>query len=286
MAGENLDTSAHTREDFLKALDYFMSNMKAHDKNNFLNIFSKNASIEDPVGSKVFKRGGKNGKDGIDVFYETNITHGNVHLESQLDVFCDMYVIRDIKANISPAPGADFIVHSYSFYRMAEEAGEIKIDGLAAYWEMEEMSNQISALGLKAANVSLKVFGRVLKNQGPSGMIDFMKAGFGIKEKGHKAVNAFVDAVNQKDNNGLISLFDSKDSTIAFPADKTQYRAEEFLEGRNAKIEISDPRSASWFTACRFEYSDDHLEKNGIALFSFNPKSKRITALEFFWSNK
>ena len=275
-----------TRNEILKPLHEFVASIKTHDKKKGLSLFSKNASIEDPAGIEPFRSTEKDGNAGISVFWESNFTPNEVTFVSREDIICGLDVFRDATVTISPEPGVELKVNSYSLYQMIEEDGKIKIDRLRAFWETDPMGKQMMSYGFKSASISMKFMWNIIKNQGFAGLTGFMKGSIGIKEKGKETVASFVEAVNNRMSDKLITLFDDKTSVIEFNGSGIKYDVQGFVDKqmKTSKLTVDDLRSAGWFTASRYNLDDNGKKTHGIAVFQFNPENKKLTAVRFYWN--
>jgi hypothetical protein len=275
-----------TRNDILNPLHELVASIKIRDKEKYLSLFSKNAVIEDPLGIEPFKNTEKGVNSGISVFWETNFTPNEITFVSREDIICGLDVFRDADVTISPEPGVELKVKSYSLYQMIEEDGKVKIDHLKAFWESDLMGKQMMSYGFKSAGIAMKFMWSIIKNQGFAGMMGFMKSSIGIKEKGKETVAAFVEAVNNRMSDKLIPLFNDKTSVIELNGSGIKYDVQGFIEKqmKTSQLAVDDLRSASWFTACRYNLDDNGKKTHGIAVFQFNPENKKLTAVRFYWN--
>ncbi len=269
-----------------KFLDDFVSALNNHDKNKFLALFSKTAAIEDPVGIEPFKCDDEQGNKAVDVFYESNIAQSDVGFNSKEDIICGMDVIRDAVVTISPEPDVKISIDAYSFYQLTKEEGKIKMDYLRAFWEIDQMQDQVLDMGFKGIMTMMNITKINFENQGLSGVMGFMKGMSGIKDDGKESVADFVEAVNSKDTDKLLSLFKTKDSTIKYLGNGKKYNPESYMKGpgKDTKITVSALRSAGWFTACRFKLNEGGSKKHGVAIFQFSPEDEKLTDVRFYWN--
>jgi hypothetical protein len=197
-----------------------------------------------------------------------------------------MDVMRDVDIKLKPDTDITIKLASYSLYNMILGNGEIKTNRLRAFWEIDGFSDQFLSYGLKGVTVSMKIIRQMLKNQGLDGVLGFMRGMSGIRNEGKIAVTTFAEAINSRSNDKIISLFDKNNPVITFALNGKEYHPAKFIQefGKNITLTVSDLRSAGWYTACRFNFTENKYKRHGIAVFQFNPESKKITEIKFYWN--
>ncbi len=281
------NTPPASRGEIVEFLNEFVASVVNHNKETFLSLFSKNSVIEDPAGSLPIRNRGDSSNTHVESFYESNLAPNNVTFVSSNDIICGMDVVRDGVSRIYPEPDYFLEVHTYSFYQLTREDNRIKIDYLRAFWEMDKMAKQIQDMGFTGIKLSMRLSWIMFINHGISGLTGFLRASSsGIFDEGKTAVSAFAEAVNSNDSDRLISLFKDNNSIIKYVGNGKQYSPQSYLNGpgRKTKIAVSDLRSTGWYTACRFNLTESSSGKHGIAIFQFNPESKKIAAVRFYWN--
>jgi len=287
---DNHSIPVPSRAEIMTFLKEFLAAANDHDKEKVLACFSRDAVIEDPVGVEPIRSGGKDGKPQVAAFYETGLARSDITLFTREDIICGMDVIRDAVATIVPEPdlfpGLSFEVHTYSFYQLAWEDGKIRMYHLRAFWEMDKINRQFIERGFDGLRLALRLIRNTLKYQGIRGYLGLYKARSGIHDDGKKMVADFVGAVNGNDRDKFLSLFQDEKATIKYVCNENEYKAEAYLNrpGKKTHIAVSELRSAGWFTACRFNLTENDVKTQGIAIFQFNPDSRKIAALRFYWN--
>ncbi len=260
-----------------------------HNKNAWLGLFSRNAVVQDPVGTPRNRKGvdinSKTGDDELGRFYELFIAKNNISFTVYMDIIVGYEVVRDVLIRTELSTGIVVEVPAYLIYNTLEEDGELKVESLAAHWELANMTKQVTKMGFKGIYSTLVSSWNMFKIQGLKWMMgysDGMKKG--IFEQGYETVYDFEKAVNEGNGNDLIGLFDSPESCIEFPVGTTCIPGE-FLKdaGPDIHIDIIEPRSAGWWTSCRCNIKQGDTENKGLAFFEFNPESKKIVKARFFW---
>ena len=260
-----------------------------HDRAGWLDLFSSNAIVQDPVGAGLNRKGKdmRKGKDALGRFYDIFIGPNKIKFDVHQDVVVGDEMVREVSIHTTLPNGAITIVHCYLIYRIVEENGQPKIESLRAHWDF---GNNALALmknnGFKGMTGSTVQFGTMIKVQGLKRIIEYMGAMYkGILKKGIKAANAFATAVNAKDEAAFARLFDTG-ATIDFPVGSQPISTGDFLKGaaQDVKLAFKGLRSGGWFTSCAFDAKGGGLDKHGVVFFEFSPKSKKIINVRFFWN--
>ncbi len=260
-----------------------------HDRAGWLDLFSSNAVVEDPVGAGLNRKGKdiRNGKDALGRFYDIFIGPNEINLDVHQDIVVGNEMVREVSIHTTLPNGAITMVHSYLDYKIVEENGEIKIDTLRAHWDLG--SNALAMVrnsGLKGITGSTVQFGAIVKAQGIGRTIEYMGAMYkGIRKKGIKAASAFAAAVNANNEGAFMRLFDIG-ATIDFPVGSEPVSARDFLakSGKQIKLEFTGLRSGGWFTSSAFNAREAGTGTHGAVFFEFSPKSRKIVDVRFFWN--
>jgi hypothetical protein len=260
-----------------------------HDRAGWLDLFSSNAIVQDPVGAGPNRKGKdmRKGKDALGRFYDIFIGPNKIKFDVHQDVVVGDEMVREVSIHTTLPNGAITIVHCYLIYRIVEENGQPKIESLRAHWDFGK--NALALMknnGFKGMTGSTVQFGTMIKVQGMKRIIEYMGAMYkGILKKGIKSANAFAAAVNAKDEAAFAKLFDTV-AVIEFPAGGKNIAASDFLKGtaQDVKLAFKGLRSGGWFTSCAFDAKGGGLDKHGVVFFEFSPKSKKIINVRFFWN--
>ncbi len=256
-----------------------------HDREAWLDLFSENAIVQDPVGAGPNRKNAdfRGDRDALGRFYDIFIAPNDIRFTVYQDIVMGNEVVRDVYITTTLPNGAISEVSAYLIYRVIEEDGELKIDSLKAHWDFT--GNAINLLknnGLNGIVASNQQFGGMIKTQGMSRVLEYCKAMYvGILGKGMRMVNEFATAVNARDEGSFARLFDSG-ATIEFPAG-TSMPAADFLKQKDLQIKVSGLRSGGWVTSCVFDATAGKTSHHGLAFFEFNPGSKKISNVRFFW---
>lgn len=263
-----------------------------HDKSSWLALFGRSGMVEDPVGAAPHVRGaGEAGEaDPLERFYETFIAPNKIRMESHLDVVAGGEVARDVTIFTELSNGAPVNVAAYLLYEIAPEGDALRIQRLAAHWDLPRMSLQVMTGGLRGLVAMNLVTVRMLRCQGVGGVVNYMRGMFqGIFGRGVAAVGRLAEALNHRDAQGLGQLFVEHDAVVEWPVagggGRQQLGPGALLEQlpKGARFAIERPLSAGWVTACRFTVSGADVQRQtGIAYFHFDQASERISRARFF----
>jgi hypothetical protein len=262
--------------------------VELHDREGWLNLFSASAIVEDPVGAGQNRKGKdmRKGKDGLGRFYDIFIGPNTIEFTVHQDIVIGNEMVRDVSLRTTLPNRAVSVVGALLLYRVVDEGGQLKIENLRAHWDFTANATALlKKNGFKGIPAATVQFGTMIKVQGMKRVIEYCGAMYkGIRGKGIKAVNAFVAALNSKDETSFQHLFDT-DGTIEFPAGKKVSSLDFFkLAAKDLKIDVSGLRSGGWYTSCIFAITGGGANSKGVAFFQFNPKTKKICSARFFWN--
>lgn len=259
-----------------------------HDRGGWLNLFSSSAIVEDPVGAGQNRKGKdmRKGKDGLGRFYDIFIAPNSIKFTVHQDIVIGNEMVRDVSIQTVLPNGAVTVVPCLLIYRIVEEGGQLKFESLRAHWDF--VGNAAALLkknGLKGITAAIVQFSTMIKVQGLKRVIEYCGAMYkGIGRKGNKAVAAFADTLNAKDEAALMKLCD-QDAVIEFPAGK-KVSARDFFKftAKDLQISVSGTRSGGWYSSCVFAITGGGTNSKGVAFFQFKPKTKKICSARFFWN--
>jgi len=284
----SLDTSRYTRQQLIDIADASPQVVGTHDKKAWLDLFSNQGVIQDPVGTRPHRavwdeKNKTSNKKTLGKFWDTYIATNDIKFHVHQDVVGANMVFRDVDIEIKASTGLVTVVPTYILYELTEEDGKLKIARLAAHWELIRNVKDILKKRWGGFKMMIAFSFRMPRFQGVSGLWGYMKGMRGIHKRGKNDVQKFADAVNAKRNDSLKDLFDKDSSGIEFPVGGKTFDVAIFAEAAGAQISISEARSAGWFTGFRFEVKSQTAAHKGVGLFEFSPKSKKIKDARFFW---
>jgi hypothetical protein len=254
-----------------------------HDKAGWLALFAQQGIIEDPVGAAPHQRQRQaGGQDPLDAFYETFIAPNEISLASSLDVVAGNEVARDVVISTRLLHGAQAEVSAYLLYELVPEDGTLRIARLGAHWEVLGMSLRVMGKGLRGLLAVNAITLRMLRIEGLSGFIGYLRGFLGIGAQGTAALERFAEAVASRDAQSLATLFIEHDATVEWPIGE-KLRPAELLERlpAGATWRFERPQNSGFVTACRFTLTSEN-PRQGIAFFHFDRHSRRIEKARFF----
>lgn len=170
----------------------------AHDRASWLGLFSRDAEVHDPVGSR-----GHAGPAALARFYDTFIAPNDIHFAVEHDLVCGQTVVRDlvIETRMGGTP-LQVNVPLFIRYEIVDDNGQPKVRRLYAHWElMAMMGSQVFNQGLGTGLLALiKLSGNMLRHQGIGGALGFSRAFAGVGKKAKLSTEAFLEAMSQGDD--------------------------------------------------------------------------------------
>jgi len=198
---------------------------KVHNKTVWLDLFSDNASCEDPVGTEPHS-----GKKDLSYFWDTFIAPTDLTFTSHYDIVSEetYEVIRFV--NITAAFPEDHVSTNQPaiiLYKLQSEGQEIKIKSLQAYWIlMNRVSEELYEKG-GIWNLS-KMGWKLIYNYGITGVCGYIKGFMGIGSYGIDWTNDFYSSINNQDYSKFTNLFKDKSLSqinLTYSNRKVQYAA-------------------------------------------------------------
>jgi hypothetical protein len=149
-----------------------------HDRAAWVGIFTADARVEDPYGSRPHV-----GFTEIGRFYDTFIGPRQIIFHRDVDFAVGAAVVRDLMLEIVMAAGVTLNVPMHLRYDLRALDGDWAIERLRAHWELPTMVAQMLRHGAKSLPVSLRLAGVLLRNQGPGGTLGFVS---GLRRPGRR----------------------------------------------------------------------------------------------------
>jgi len=182
------------RERLLATVERSPQAAGAHDRAGWVGLFTDDARIEDPVGSRPHV-----GRRQIGRFYDTFIGPRDITFRRDLDIVLGTVVLRDLELEVAMGPAVTMHIPAFLRYDLRESDGQWQIAELRAYWELPAMMAQFLRTGSRAIAPALQLSRALLGNQGPRGTAGFL-AGFRRAGARHQRLVAeFLDAVARGD---------------------------------------------------------------------------------------
>src|SRR5262245_55970236 len=189
---------AFTRADMLATAERSPAAAGARDRKAWVGLFATDGRIEDPVGSAPHL-----GLGAIGSFYDTFIGPRVIRFHPDVDIVVGPTVVRDGELEVTMASALTLRVPIYFRYDMKDDAGELKIAALAAFWELPAMVGQFLRSGVRAVPASLQLSKLLMRNQGLVGTLGFLSGFRGLGSGSKGVVERFLDAACAGDEVGM-----------------------------------------------------------------------------------
>ncbi|MGE2727121.1 nuclear transport factor 2 family protein [Mycolicibacterium pulveris] len=174
---------AISRADALVAVERSPAASGARDRDRWIDAFTFDAHVEDPVGSRSHR-----GHTAIARFYDTFIGPRDIAFDRDVDIVVGSTVIRDLNLRVRMGSGVTMRIPAYLRYDVADDLGELKIAALYAFWELPAMVAQFLGSGPRAVAPGLQLSKGLLLNQGLIGALGFLS---GFRGPGHQGKRRF-----------------------------------------------------------------------------------------------
>jgi SnoaL-like domain len=189
---------AFTRADMLATAERSPAAAGARDRAAWVGLFAATGRVEDPVGSTPHR-----GVAAIGRFYDTFIGPRNVRFHPDVDTVVGPTVVRDGELEVTMASTLTLRVPVYIRYDLQDDAGELKIAALSAFWELPTMVGQFLRGGIRAVPAGLQLSKLLLTNQGLVGTLGFLGGFRGIGSGAKGVVERFLNAACAGDEVGM-----------------------------------------------------------------------------------
>jgi hypothetical protein len=184
------DQPVPTRAELIAAVEQSPAAAGTHDRAGWVDLFTPQGRIEDPVGSRPHQ-----GRARIERFYDTFIGPRDIVFHRDLDVIADQTVIRDLTLEVRMGTSVVMNIPAYLRYDLESVDRQLRIARLQAFWELPAMVTQFVRSGLGAIPAGLGLAGGLLRNQGPLGTAGFAAGFRGPGGRAKRHVTAIVDAL-------------------------------------------------------------------------------------------
>lgn len=280
-------TDNFTRDDCMNTVMQSPQAVAIHDKAAWLSIFARYNLVEDPVGSTPHVSGiydcvsGVRGPGPLARFFDTFIAPMEIVFHVDRDIVCGLAVARDLTIEIRMTPKVTVRVPMHLLYELVDEAGVLKIQRLAAHWELGPMLLQQMSLGLPGLGAGMAASMRMIKYLGFFGMLRFMKAVSNIGQTGKDVVSRFVEGCNRQNSDVMRSTLSSRFAGIALPAATPLCQIEQ-LVSTPCTLTLGKTIAAGNYVTASCSLENDGKTQQGIAFFEFDMLEKKIHRVSFY----
>ena len=251
--------------------------MAIHDRAGWLDLFSDDAVVEDPVGSAPAPK--DNGV--LARFYDTFIAPHEIRFEIRHDHFLGDDVFRDAIIHTRVTRGVEVQVAAYLLYQVVERDGVLKARRMAAHWTLARMTAIAVGMGPRAWFAMTGLFARMIGTMGLAWVGAYLASLWrGIGSHGIASARALAAAIETRDNGRVTALFTSNamielGTRLVAPIDLIEQLPE------TCRLRIDAPVAAGWTTSFRFRL-DGATPGEGLCLIEFDPQTSRIERARFF----
>jgi len=259
-----------------------------HDRRAWIDLFSRDCIVEDPVGSRPHhgaapdREAGTSGKEPLERFYDTYIAPNEISFRVEHDIVTGNVVVRDLELEVRMSTGIAILVPMHLIYEMTSEDGILKIRSLRAHWELVPMIRQIVAKGVPGLLALLRLGSRTIRYQGITGALGFAGGFLGIHGRGKERVRQFVEAVNRRDAEGIAGVLDEGFQEADSTAGRRSLGFESFLDEVGPRLTMTKLISSGYFTSLTFQESSGAPGRRGVGIFEFNPSTQKILRTQFY----
>ncbi|OBI18464.1 ketosteroid isomerase family protein [Mycobacterium sp. E2497] len=184
------------REALLAAVERSPRAAAAHDRAGWGALFTDEARVEDPVGSRPHI-----GHEQIGRFYDTFIAPREITFHRDLDIVFGTVVLRDLELEVAMGPRVTMYIPAFLRYDLRDLNGQWRIENLQAYWELPAMMLQFLSSGPRAVSPALQLSRGLLGNQRLRGMAGFLTGFRRVGAGRKKLADAFLRAAARRDHN-------------------------------------------------------------------------------------
>jgi hypothetical protein len=273
----------YTRQQCLDLVLLSPEAVAIHDKAAWLSIFAQYNIVEDPVGSKPHLSGVYDGGEGqrgfgpLNRFYETFIAANQITFQVERDVVCGLEVIRDLTMSIQMSPKVLVHVPMHLKYELIDQNGELKVQRLAAFWELGPMLQQQVGLDWPVIKASMSSGLRMVKYLGIGGAFNFMRALRSIGAEGKEKVQdimRWIDRGDYSDKDNQSWAFNAQ-----FILESGETLSLDSLMEKGGRISSEKMLSAGNFVSvsCQLEFEQKYY--HGTAFIEFNMLSRQPVGL-------
>jgi len=241
-----------------------------HDRTGWCGLYASDGEVNDPVGSRPHR-----GRAAIERFYDTFIAPNQIRFHVAQNLVCGMTVVRDLEVETLMSTGLRLRVPMHLRYDLVEEGGALKIRRLCAHWELPGMIGQMLGKGFQGHWTSLKLGPQMLRHQGLSGMLGFMRGFAGVGHSGKRVVAEFLHAAGHGEASVADTLL-AHDAAVEMPfgnrLDRTDFI--DALRGAQAGKMLAAGRSVT--------VSLTLGARRGVAFFHFPPGQQLPGTVQVF----
>ncbi|MCV7279143.1 nuclear transport factor 2 family protein [Mycolicibacterium flavescens] len=184
--------------DAMAAVERSPAAVGAHDRHAWVDAFTFDGVVEDPVGSQPHR-----GTTALIRFYDTFIGPREITFHRDVDIVVGPTVVRDLELGVTMSAGVTMRIPAYLRYHLEEDLESPKIAEMAAYWELPAMVAQFLRAGVRSVPAGAQLSRGLLTNQGVVGTLGFLGGFRGAGADGKRRFGEFLAAASAGDEVGL-----------------------------------------------------------------------------------
>lgn len=259
--------------------------VEVHDREAWLDLFTDDAQIEDPVGAPRLQRQGRS--DPIfSRFYETFIAATQIQFIGHGDYISGSTILRDVDIRTDISSDCGVTVPAFVSYDIQAVSEEPRIAALRAYWELSSNVTQLAAHPLACAGPSLALSQRMLRELGASYSLGYSKALVSVGSKGQAVLRDMIAAITEKNRARFLKHF-SHDGQVDCSPDNSKQRPEEFWEnGQRSQLMWtagSKMLSAGRNTLGHVRWMMQDFSQDTVVQLSFDQHKAKVVALRCYF---
>jgi hypothetical protein len=259
--------------------------VESQNRQAWLELFTDEARIEDPVGAPPLQRQGRS--DPIfSHFYETFIASTQIQFIGHGDYFSGSIILRDVDIRTDISTDCGVTVPAFVTYDIQSIPEGPRIAGLRAFWELSSNVAQLAAQPLACAGPSLALSKRMLKELGPQYSLGYSKALLSVGQGGQRVLRDLAGEITRKDQSRFLKHF-SQDAQVHCSPDGEAQTADQFwdevLRLQSAWVPGTKMLSAGRFTVGQIQWMNQDSSQDTVIQVSFDKNSLKVTALRCFF---
>lgn len=276
-----------TRQDCIDTVLQSPRAVAAHDRTAWLAIFARYNIVEDPVGaaphvSGLFDRhSGVRGNGPLARFYDCFIAPMQIVFHVERDIVCGHGVVRDLTIETRMSPQVTLRVPMHLHYELIEEDGQLKVQRLAAHWELWPMLKQQMSFGFASLTAGIGLGQRMMGQLGFGGMLAFMSAVNNIGQTGKERVAEFVAAFNQRAFERIEAQMSADFAGVACPA-HAPLAGIKTLAALSGQLKLGKTLAAGNYITASFTLAQDGSTQQGVIFFEFNMHERKIQRIRVY----
>lgn len=265
-----------TRDEILALVQRSPECVAAHDRGGWLDLFTDESAIEDPVGSPPAPK-----STGVLArFWDAFIAPNKIAFDVSADHTFANCTLRDAVIHTTTPSGVSVDVEAYLEYRLTTRDGVHKVERMRAFWSLRKMVLFVMKSGPRAWFAMTGLFANMIRQLGIGWVASYLASLWRtVGERGAHTINAIAKALNDRDEARLATIFAPN---AAIERNGALFRPEDLVASlaQGSTVTIEAPIVAGYHCAFRYRVDAPDAEPaRGIGILSFAPGSLSPTGL-------